>query len=150
MAFFGGLHFWWPKITGRLFPETLGRVTAVTIFVGFNLTFFPQFIVGYLGMPRRYHVYPEEFQLLHILSTGGASVLALGYMLMAVYLVYSLVLGPKSPANPWKASGLEWRTPSPPPTENFDTPPVVDYEAYAYTDESVYRDDSDSGESGNG
>ncbi len=144
MAFFGGLHFWWPKITGKLFPEMLGRITAIIIFIGFNLTFFPQFIVGYLGMPRRYHVYPEEFQLLHVMSTGGAAVLALGYMLMGVYLLYSLILGPKASSNPWKAAGLEWTTPSPPPTENFLEPPVVKHEAYAYTEEDTYRDDAET------
>lgn len=148
MAFFGGLHFWWPKITGRMFPELLGRLTAIIIFVGFNLTFFPQFIVGYLGMPRRYHVYPEEFQLLHVLSTAGAAVLGVGYVLMAVYLLYSIIMGPKASRNPWKAVGLEWTTPSPPPTENFLTPPVVDYEAYDYTRSSVYSDSDEDQEGG--
>ncbi len=150
MAFFGGLHFWWPKITGKLFPELLGRITVVIIFIGFNLTFFPQFIVGYLGMPRRYHIYPEEFQFLHVLSTAGASVLAIGYMLMAVYLLYSLVLGPKASRNPWKAAGLEWTTPSPPPTHNFSEPPVVKFEAYAYDEEEVYQDDAEPGDKGHG
>ncbi len=140
-AFLGGLHFWWPKITGRLFDEWLGRITCGIIFVGFNLTFFPQFIVGYLGMPRRYHIYPEEFQFLNVLSTAGAAVLAVGYMLLAAYLLYSIVLGKKASSNPWKAAGLEWETSSPPPTENFLVPPIVNREAYAYTDEAVYRDD---------
>ncbi len=143
MAFFGGLHFWWPKMTGRHFSELFGRIGAVTIFIGFNLTFFPQFIVGYLGMPRRYHVYPEEFQFLQVMSTGGSAVLALGYLVMAGYLLHSLVLGKKASSNPWRAVGLEWTTPSPPPTENFTTEPYVDYEAYDYTREEVYRDDAD-------
>lgn len=143
MAFFGGLHFWWPKMTGRHFSELFGRIGAVTIFIGFNLTFFPQFIVGYLGMPRRYHVYPEEFQFLQVMSTGGSAVLALGYLVMAGYLLHSLVLGKKASSNPWRAVGLEWTTPSPPPTENFTTEPYVEYEAYDYTREEVYRDDAD-------
>jgi cytochrome c oxidase subunit 1 len=143
MAFFGGIHFWWSKMTGRLFNELLGRITAILIFLGFNFTFFPQFIVGYLGMPRRYHVYPEEFQMLHILSTAGAGVLGLGYLLMFGYLSYSIVAGRKATSNPWRAAGLEWRTTSPPPTENFATPPVVDHEAYDYTDEAVYQDDEE-------
>jgi cytochrome c oxidase subunit I len=145
MAFFGGLHFWWPKMTGRLFSELLGRITAVVIFIGFNLTFFPQFIVGYLGMPRRYHIYPPEFQSLHVMSTIGAAVLGLGYLIMGAYLLHSIVLGRKASRNPWKAAGLEWQTPSPPPTENFDYVPVVNCEAYDYTREEVYEDDADSG-----
>jgi len=140
MAFFGGVHFWWPKMTGRMFNETLGRITAVLIFLGFNFTFFPQFIVGYLGMPRRYHVYPEEFQWLHILSTQGAGILGLGYLLMFGYLIVSLVMGKKASSNPWKAAGLEWRIPSPPVTENFIELPVVEHEAYAYTEPDVYED----------
>ena len=140
MAFFGGVHFWWPKMTGRMFNETLGRITAVLIFLGFNFTFFPQFIVGYLGMPRRYHVYPEEFQWLHILSTQGAGILGLGYLLMFGYLIVSLVMGKKASSNPWKAAGLEWRIPSPPVTENFVELPVVEHEAYAYTEPDVYED----------
>ena len=143
MAFFGGLHFWWPKMTGRHFSEMLGRITAVVIFIGFNLTFFPQFIVGYLGMPRRYHIYPEEFQIFHVLSTAGAAVLAVGYLLMAAYLLHSLILGKRSSRNPWKAIGLEWTIPSPPPTENFIDTPVVDYEAYDYSLERAYEDDEE-------
>jgi cytochrome c oxidase subunit I len=143
MAFFGGLHFWWPKMTGKMFPEIPARITAVIIFIGFNLTFFPQFIAGYLGMPRRYHVYAEEFQIWHVLSTGGATVLGLGYVMMAAYLLYSLFLGAKASSNPWKAAGLEWKTTSPPPTENFVVPPVVTQEAYAYETEDVYQDDAD-------
>ncbi len=143
MAFFGGLHFWWPKMTGRHFSEMLGRITAVVIFIGFNLTFFPQFIVGYLGMPRRYHIYPEEFQIFHVLSTAGAAVLAVGYLLMAAYLFHSLILGKRSSRNPWKAIGLEWTIPSPPPTENFIDTPVVDYEAYDYSLERAYEDDEE-------
>ena len=80
-AFFGGLHFWWPKITGRMYPGCWGQIAAGLIFIGFNLTFFPQFILGYLGMPRRYHVYPPEFQVLNVLSSAGASILAVGYLL---------------------------------------------------------------------
>jgi cytochrome c oxidase subunit 1 len=132
MAYLGGLHFWWPKITGRSYPEGWARVAAVIVFVGFNLTFFPQFVLGYLGMPRRYHVYPEEFQVLNVLSTAGASILGLGYVLQTVYFAWSMRYGRRAPANPWRATGLEWQTPSPPPTENFAETPVVEEEAYAY------------------
>jgi cytochrome c oxidase subunit I len=133
MAYLGGLHYWWPKMTGRMYPELWARLSALVIFLGFNLTFFPQFIMGYLGMPRRYHAYPEEFQVYHVLSTAGASVLAVGYLLPAVYLIWSLRYGKLAPDNPWNASGLEWQTTSPPPPENFDITPVVNHEAYDYS-----------------
>ena len=132
MGYLGGIHFWWPKISGRLYPEWWGRVAAVVVFLGFNLTFFPQFILGYLGMPRRYHAYPPEFQVLNVMSTAGASILGIGYLLPLVYLTWSMRYGPKAPANPWRAKGLEWETSSPPPTENFLETPVVTEEAYAY------------------
>jgi cytochrome c oxidase subunit 1 len=132
MAFLGGIHYWFPKISGRLYPETLARWSAVIIFVGFNLTFFPQFILGYMGMPRRYHVYPEEFQLLHIISTSGLPLLGIGYLLPLVYLGWSAFFGPVAGPNPWNATGLEWQTPSPPPAENFPQIPIVTTEPYAY------------------
>lgn len=132
MAYLGGIHFWWPKMTGRMFPEGWGKISAILIFVGFNLTFFPQFILGYLGMPRRYHVYPEEFQVLNVLSTAGASILAAGYLLPFSYLMWSLKYGKKAGPNPWGACGLEWETESPPPTFNFDVMPVVTRPAYDY------------------
>ena len=132
LAFLGGLHFWWPKFTGRMYPEAWGWVAALLIFIGFNATFFPQFILGYLGMPRRYHDYPPEFQLLNILSSAGAVVLAAGYLFPMVYLVWSLFYGKKAPSNPWDAKGLEWTTLSPPPTHNFLVQPIVDFEAYDY------------------
>ena len=131
-AYFAGLHFWWPKITGRIYPEIWGRVGAVIIFLGFNLTFFPQFILGYLGMPRRYHSYPPEFQVLNVLSSAGATILAIGYLLPLAYLTWSLFYGERASANPWSATGLEWRTASPPPTENFEVTPVVTAPPYDY------------------
>jgi cytochrome c oxidase subunit 1 len=133
MAYFGALHFWWPKVTGRLYPEMWARVAALLIFFGFNLTFFPQFILGYQGMPRRYHVYPAEFEVWNILSSGGAAVLALGYLLPLGYLAWSLIYSPRAHANPWGATGLEWQTASPPPTHNFDTTPQAPREVYDYT-----------------
>lgn len=132
IGYLGGLHFWWPKITGRMYPEIWGRISAAIIFIGFNLTFFPQFVLGYLGMPRRYHAYVGEFQVLHILSSAGASVLAIGFMMPLLYLAWSIKYGEKAPANPWGAYGLEWKTPSPPPTENFTYEPVVTSEAYDF------------------
>jgi cytochrome c oxidase subunit 1 len=132
MAYMGGLHFWWPKMTGKLYNEAGGKASAILVFVGFNLTFFPQFLLGYLGMPRRYHAYPDEWQVLNVLSSAGASILALGYLLPAFYFTYSLFKGANAPANPWGAKGLEWTVPSPPPTFNFDEDPVVNEPAYNY------------------
>ena len=124
-AFFGGLHFWWQKITGRLYPEPWAAFAAVLMFFGFNFTFFPQFVMGYHGMPRRYHVYPAEFQVYHVLSTGGAALLGVAYLLPLAYLTWSLFHGRRARSNPWDAKGLEWQAPSPPPHDNFLTPPVV-------------------------
>jgi cytochrome c oxidase subunit 1 len=132
MAYMGGLHFWWPKMTGRMYPEGWAKLSALLVFVGFNLTFFPQFVLGYMGMPRRYHAYPPEFQVLNVLSTAGSSVLALGYVLPMIYFVWSLRYGKLAGPNPWNAVGLEWMTPSPPPTQNFEETPVVTWEAYDY------------------
>jgi cytochrome c oxidase subunit 1 len=132
MGYLGGLHFWWPKITGRLYSETLARISAVIIFVGFFFTFGPQFVLGYLGMPRRYATYPPEWQVLNVMSTAGATIMGLGYLLTMIYLFWSLKFGPVAEANPWGAYGLEWQTTSPPPTENFLQIPVVTREAYDY------------------
>lgn len=132
MAYMGALHFWWPKIMGKMYPEFWARAAAVVIFVGFNLTFFPQYILGYLGMPRRYHVYPPELQVLNLFSSAGALVLALGYALPLIYFIWSLRRGPAAPSNPWHASGLEWATSSPPPTHNFEVAPDGDRDAYDY------------------
>jgi cytochrome c oxidase subunit 1 len=137
MGFLGGLHLWWPKITGRLYSTFWSKVAALLIFVGFNATFFPQFLLGYMGMPRRYHTYPPEFQVLHVLSTAGALVLAVGYFIPAVYFAHSLWRGRAAGPNPWGAVGLEWETPSPPPTHNFDEVPVVTHEAYQFVREEV-------------
>jgi cytochrome c oxidase subunit 1 len=135
MAYLGGIHFWWPKMTGRTYPEPLARVAALIVFLGFNLTFFPQFVLGYLGMPRRYHAYPPEFQALNVMSSAGATILAVGYVLPLIYLIWSLRYGRVAGRNPWGALGLEWQTPSPPPTHNFDVMPRVVAEAYAYDKE---------------
>ena len=132
MGYLGGLHFWWPKMFGRTYPEGWGRFSALVIFVGFNLTFFPQFLLGTLGMPRRYHAYPEEFQVLNVMSTAGASVLGVGLVIPLIYLTWSARYGRRVSADPWVATGLEWRTPSPPPTENFLKSPVVTWEAYEF------------------
>ena len=136
MAYIGGLHFWWPKMTGRIYPEGWAKLAALITFIGFNLTFGPQFILGYLGMPRRYHAYPEEFQVLNVLSSAGASVLAVGFILPAIYFLWSLKYGEVAGNNPWQATGLEWQTTSPPPTHNFEETPIVTTEPYHYGTET--------------
>jgi len=125
-------------MTGRMYPDSWGIISAIIIFVGFNLTFLPQFMVGYLGMPRRYHYYylAPEFQPYHILSTAGSTILAIGYILPAIYLTWSLKYGHRAGPNPWGAVGLEWTTASPPITTNFEETPVVTKEAYEYDPET--------------
>jgi cytochrome c oxidase subunit 1 len=132
MGYLGGIHYWWPKMTGRMYPEGWARLAALLVFTGFILTFGPQFILGYLGMPRRYAVYPPEFQVLNVMSSAGASILAVGYVIPLIYLIWSARYGPIAGSNPWGAKGLEWTTASPPPTENFEVIPIVTEEAYAY------------------
>ena len=131
-AYFAGLHYWWPKFTGRLYNDTWARFAAILMFFGFNFTFFPQFIAGYLGMPRRYHIYPPEFEIYNVLSSAGAFVLAAAYLLPPLYLAWSLMWGQRSGRNPWSATGLEWKTSSPPPKENFASQPKVDRGPYHY------------------
>ena len=125
MGYFAGLHYWWPKMTGRMYSDWWSRVAASIIIFGFFITFVPQFIMGYHGMPRRYPNYPAEFQWLNVMSTAGASILGAGYLIPAVYLPLSLFFGKKATANPWSATGLEWQSPSPPVVHNFDHFPVV-------------------------
>jgi cytochrome c oxidase subunit 1 len=132
MGYLGGLHYWWPKLTGRLYPEGWAKFAALMIFAGFNLAFFPQFLLGYLGMPRRYHFYPAEFQVLNVMSSAGASILGVGYLIPLIYFIWSARYGAIAGANPWPAKGLEWQTSSPPPTHNFAETPVVTEDAYAY------------------
>ena len=131
-ALFAGLHFWWPKITGRMYPESWARFAAILMYFGFNFTFFPQFIAGYLGMPRRYHTYPPEFQPYMVMSSSGSLILAAAYLLPIGYLTWSLFNGKRAPRNPWHATGLEWSTSSPPPKDNFDVQPRVQGAPYQY------------------
>ncbi len=143
-AFLAALHFWWPKMTGKLYPDTLAKYNAIVVFLGFNLTFLPQFVAGYMGMPRRYHYYylNPDFQIWNIASTLGASVLAVGFVVPVFYLTWSWKKGRPSPANPWGAKGLEWETDSPPHPHNFETIPIVQGEAYDYNaeaDEAEYQ-----------
>jgi cytochrome c oxidase subunit 1 len=132
MAFVGGLHHWWPKITGRMYSEKLGRVSVALVFVGFNLTFFTQFLLGSRGMPRRYYDYVAQFQPLHMVSTVGSWFIGAGFFLMLGYLLHSLKRGAKAPSNPWGGATLEWTTQSPPITENFVETPIVTHGPYDF------------------
>ncbi|MBK8210088.1 MAG: cbb3-type cytochrome c oxidase subunit I [Rhodospirillales bacterium] len=131
-AYFGALHFWWPKMTGRMYPEGWGIASALLIFLGFTLTFFPQFVLGYLGMPRRYHLYDPQFQVLNVLSSAGALVLAAAYLIPLTYFLWSLRWGARASDNPWGADGLEWTIASPPPKHNFAQTPVITRDPYQY------------------
>jgi cytochrome c oxidase subunit 1 len=135
MGYMGGLHYWWPKMTGRMYPDFWSRIAAMTIFIGFNLTFLPQFVAGNAGMIRRIYQYKAEYQVYNVMSSAGASILAVGYILPLVYLIWSLGYGKKVGSNPWHSTGLEWQTPSPPPTENFPVTPVVTGPPYQYSEE---------------
>ncbi|MEW6198763.1 MAG: cytochrome c oxidase subunit I [Planctomycetota bacterium] len=125
IALIGGLHYWWPKITGRMYSERWGQAAWIILFVGFNLTFFPQFILGSHGMPRRYYNYPAQFEALHVLSTIGSYVMSVAFFLIAGYLLHALFAGRRAPANPWGGATLEWRCASPPPAHNFDYTPTA-------------------------
>ncbi|MGV3720250.1 MAG: cytochrome c oxidase subunit I [Actinomycetota bacterium] len=142
MGYMGAMHFWWPKMTGRMYPEGWGKTAAIVLFVGLNLTFFPQFILGYEGMPRRYAIYAPEFQVLNIMSTAGSSIMALGYILPFFYLLWSLKNGKPAGPNPWRATGLEWQTSSPPTTFNFDEIPIVTHGPYQYNPEADELEDA--------
>jgi cytochrome c oxidase, subunit I len=133
MAFLGGLHYWWPKMFGRMYNETAAKIAAGLLFVGFNLTFFPQLVLGARGMPRRYYDYPKRFEALNGLSTYGSWVLAAGLVLILGYLAHSLLRGEKAGVNPWGAATLEWRAvPTPPLPHNYLRTPIVTRGPYAF------------------
>jgi cytochrome c oxidase subunit 1 len=133
VAFLGGLHYWWPKFTGRMYNESVARVCSLGVFFGFNLTFLPQFVMGARGMPRRYWDYDPQFQIFHQLSTIGAFVLGISIFISVIALVMSLKNGKLAPRNPWGGSSLEWQAPTPPPLYNFEKPPIL-HELYNYDD----------------
>jgi cytochrome c oxidase subunit 1 len=142
IAFFAGLFYWWPKFTGRMYHERTGQIGAILNFIGFNVTFFTQFMLGSQGMPRRYYQYVPEFQTYHIISTIGAYILLVGFLFAAYSLLSSLVAGRKAPANPWGGGTLEWTVPSPPPWYNFETTPVA---ADPYDMEHLVWDEKEGG-----
>ena len=134
-AFLSGLHYWWPKMFGKMYSEKLALISYWLIFIGFNMTFFVQFIMGSKGMPRRYYSYIEEFKIYHQISTVGSWLLALGFIVMLYYLVKSLRSGEKAPMNPWGALTLEWTLPSPPAYHAFDKSPEITSGPYDYDSE---------------
>jgi cytochrome c oxidase subunit I len=125
-AFLAGMYHWFPKMFGKMYVENVGRIAAITIFVGFNITFFPQFVMGSHGSPRRWATYPVEFQPYHIASTIGAYIMAAGLITVALNWLHGLKFGKPAPANPWGGNSLEWHSPSPPPHDNFTVTPVAD------------------------
>lgn len=132
MAIMGGIYYWFPKIFGRMYNEFWARITFVLIFVGFNVTFFPQFILGSMGMPRRYYDYLPEYESLNKLSSFGAWTIGLGFLIAFVVVIHGIWRGAKAGMNPWGAKTLEWTTASPPPHENFLTEPIVTAGPYEY------------------
>jgi len=134
MAFLAGLHYWWPKMFGRMYSERWALAAAVLVILGFNATFIPQFLLGNMGMPRRYYSYPEQFWSLNVASTAGASLLAFGFLIVLAYLVVSLVNGRVAGPNPWGSRGYEWNTPSPPSVLNFPETPTITRSAHDYQD----------------
>jgi len=132
MGFLSALHYWWPKMFGRMYPERFALVTASAVFVGFVVTFTPQFLLGNMGMLRRYGEYPPRFQVLNVISTAGSWALASGLAATVAYLAWSLVKGERAPGNPWGSRGFEWMTPSPPPTHNYDVTPVITHRPHNY------------------
>jgi len=125
IAMIGGLHHWWPKMSGRMFSERWGKIAFWLVFIGFNVTFFTQFMLGSQGMPRRYYDYLPMYQPYHVISTIGSYVMAVGFVIIAVYLLHSCYRGRKAPSNPWGGRSLEWECASPPPYYNFKTTPTV-------------------------
>lgn len=140
VAFLGGLFYWWPKMTGKMYSELWGRISCLSIFAAFNLAFFPMFILGTRGMPRRYYNYLPEYQALHVVATIGAFLLGIGLMMAAAVLIHSLLRGKPAPANPWGAGTLEWRTSSPPPLHNFEKSQIAN-DPYAL-DEIIFDEES--------
>ncbi|MEW6051535.1 MAG: cytochrome c oxidase subunit I [Candidatus Zixiibacteriota bacterium] len=141
MALLGGIHYWWPKMFGRMYNEFWAKVACVIIFVGFNMTFFSQFILGTKGMPRRYHNYLDQYQPLHAFSSVGAWVLGFGFLIFMIYMIHSLMRGRPAGNNPWGVLGFEWETTSPPPPENFAKDPVLSHGPYDYDTVLIQRSD---------
>jgi len=124
-AFLGGMYYWYPKMFGKMFNDKVGVFWAIVIYIGFNVTFLFQFVAGTQGMPRRYASYPDGYQIYHVISSIGTYILAIGLFGVLYNWVAAMLWGKPAPANPWGSNTLEWQTPSPPPHDNFSTPPRV-------------------------
>jgi len=135
ISYIGGLHHWWPKMFGRMYPQKLANITSWMVFFGFNLTFFPMFIVGTRGMPRRYYEYIASYQTLNQIATVGAGVLALSLFVTLGYLIYGAFKGQPASENPWNAKSLEWKTSSPPIEHNFHDQLIVSGTPYEYPEQ---------------
>jgi cytochrome c oxidase subunit 1 len=131
-AFLAALHYWFPKVTGRMYPERLGMLSAVMVFGGFFVTFFPQFLLGNAGMPRRYYHYPAEYQSLNVVSSAGAFVLGGAMLLTLTYLLWAAIFGERCGPNPWQSRSWEWLGESPPPKHNYRETPCFSHDPYAY------------------
>ena len=127
------LHFWFPKMSGKMYNEGLSKISWFLIFLGFNVTFMPQFIAGSKGMPRRYYDYIADYTIFNKLSTIGSWIIGFGFLIAAFYLFYAMFFGPKASGNPWNAATLEWDSPSPPPIQNFEKDPIVTKGPYDYS-----------------
>ena len=141
IAFLGGLHYWWPKMTGKMYNETLARIGFAFVFVGFNTTFLTQFVLGSQGMPRRYFDYQDQFQPLHMTSSFGAYILGVGFIIILIMLIKSLMSGERASENPWGSAGYEWMTATPPDPHNFPVTPIIERGPYDYdlcTEEELY------------
>ncbi len=132
MAFLAALHYWFPKMFGKMYPEGWGMVAASLIILGFTITFGPQFFLGNAGMPRRYYSYPQHFQFLHVISTVGSWLVGIGFLIILVYLILALIYYPKCGKNPWGAPQYEWDIESPPIEHNFHETPVITRDPYEY------------------
>lgn len=150
IMFFATMHYWFPKVFGKMYNEKLAVIACTVIMVGFNLLYFPFFIMGYMGMPRRYYDYLPQFQGWHILSTVGSWILVSGIVFMYGNLLYALLRGPKASMNPWGGTTLEWKVPSPPPLENFDEIPVVTGGPYVHDKNTYIMHPSKEGIKANG
>jgi cytochrome c oxidase subunit I len=144
-SFLAAAHYWFPKMFGKLYDERVGLLTSAAVFIGFVFTFLPQFLLGNAGMPRRYYSYPEQYQWLNVLSTGGAWLLGAALLLAVANLLVALKWGKPAGPNPWGSRSFEWLTSSPPSKHNFDVTPIIERSAYDYAlTEEVARARADS------
>jgi len=139
--FFAALHYWFPKMFGKMYNKKFANIAVVTYFIGFNMLYFPKFIMGYMGMPRRYYDYLPQFTPYQRISTVGSWILAGTIFFIIGYLIHALKYGKKATSNPWGGVTLEWHIPSPPPLENFETIPTITHEPYDFSQLKEMKDE---------